>query len=133
MAEIAFPSVRFAEQGASDAEIAQLDGEFQRSDIVAQMALDEHYRSISNGDIRDRLAELRASGYFDAPEQSKKASKKASAPAVAPDAPEADETPSEPQPGAPMDITTGSEQTDATLQETLSATPSIEGADTPEE
>jgi hypothetical protein len=64
MSEITFPSGRFAEAGASDAELSQLEREFSHSDIGVQSSLANHLASISAGDLREYLADLREIGHF---------------------------------------------------------------------
>lgn len=64
-----FPRNRFALADATEAEIDQLEHEYERSDLGLQIDSIEHYQSQSTGGLRDYLENLRETGHFsDAPE-----------------------------------------------------------------
>jgi hypothetical protein len=59
-----FPAKRFREAGATRAEVAQLEAEFERSDATAQSGLASSFASQSQGVLREHVADLRAAGHF---------------------------------------------------------------------
>jgi hypothetical protein len=61
-----FPTMRFAEAGATEGEIEQLQGEFDRSDLSLQTSLTTTWRGQSSGDLRAELDEMRAADHFTA-------------------------------------------------------------------
>ncbi len=92
-----FPAARLLQADATLDEVAQLRGEFTSSDISIQDGIDDLYRSMSSGAIRQYLADLRKSGHFGAveaesPEEAETPldSSETAAPSAAPDAPESE-------------------------------------------
>ena len=67
MSDLAFPAERFLDAGATPDELAQLVGEFERSDLVVQSSLIEQWASDSTAAIGEYLGLLREGGYFSGP------------------------------------------------------------------
>ena len=65
MPEPIIPSDRLKRAGASDKELAQLESEFERSDLGVQTSLVTRYESMSEGALRDNLDEVRDHGHFE--------------------------------------------------------------------
>jgi hypothetical protein len=63
-----FPSQRLFQADATLDEVAQLREEFRNSDVGVQSGLEDFFKPLSLGAIRDWLATRRAEGYFSAPE-----------------------------------------------------------------
>lgn len=66
MSDLTFPAARFRAADATDAEIAVLQGIFDRSDLSVQRQISEGFAQVADGDLRDYLAAKRADGTFDA-------------------------------------------------------------------
>ena len=64
MTESAFPATRFGDAGATEFEVEQLSGEFDRSDLAVRSSLVDSWAAQSVGDLRDELTMLRAAGHF---------------------------------------------------------------------
>ena len=64
MSDLTFPSQRLSAAGATSAEVAQLQREFDSSDLNVQKGIDEFYRGQSEGGLRDQLSQLRERGHF---------------------------------------------------------------------
>lgn len=65
MSDFDFPTTRFLEADATSDEVAQLAGEFERSDLTIQRSLTDDWRAASASDLRLEIEYLRTTGHFD--------------------------------------------------------------------
>ena len=64
MADTAFPTVRFLEAGGTAEEVAQLEKEYNKSDLGGQQALSDFWASVAMGDLVEYVTDLRDQGHF---------------------------------------------------------------------
>lgn len=67
--DLVFPAARFKDAGGTEAEIAQLQGEFDRSDLSVQSTMVDYWAGVVVGDLIEYLENLRDAGHFEPKEE----------------------------------------------------------------